>query len=34
MYPISPGTRWLMVIGLLIFLVLLLGFIFGVLIDY
>jgi hypothetical protein len=34
LYPISPGTRWLMVIGLLLFLIILLSVIFGVLIDY
>jgi hypothetical protein len=32
--PVSSGTRWLMIIGTLLFLIILMSVIFGVLIDY
>ena len=32
--PVSHGTRWLMVIGTLLFIMILMSFIFGVLVDY
>jgi hypothetical protein len=32
--PVSPGPRSLMIIGMLVFLIILMSFIFGVLIDY